>query len=89
MHDRTLNSISQDHGAVHPQPHLVSSSDSEFLSIQQLIATRHIIEPDSDQVLTSRNVQHSLDRSSSSVLSTIPDSPEINYQPTISLPDPI
>ncbi|PUU72531.1 hypothetical protein B9Z19DRAFT_1137352 [Tuber borchii] len=86
---RTPISLSQNQETHHLEPHLVSSPDPEPPPTEQPRAPRPAMEPDSGQSLTSINVWNSVDRSSLSLLSTIPDSPEINPQPPIALPDSI
>ena len=54
-----------------------SSSDSEFPTIQQLIATTGTLTPENGLTLPTITLHPSITEPSSSPLSTIPDSPEI------------
>ena len=66
-----------------------SSSDFEFPTIQQLIATTTTLIPDNHTMLTTLDLHPPISDSSSSPLSTIPDTPEKLLSPLILPPSNI
>jgi len=78
----------EDHIASQPLP--ISSSDSEFPSIGELITTTLALEAQDSRALTSITVRppRPTNYSSSAPLSTVPDAPEANLSPPQLLPLP-